>query len=107
MRKSEFGDSKLQMINSPCLAHYPFDRENVTTTDRCNTGLETRILQKQKNIELKPIAFATLYLNITGKRYASGKLEYWEVFRYFSILDMYRKLINSFTDHHLLQPLLR
>ena len=108
-RQKEFETLKQKIINLPCLAHYSVERENIITTDACNTGLGGTLWQKQKDGELKPIAYASRFLNDTEKKYAVGELELlgvvWalEHFRYY----IYGKPVKLYTDHQSLQPLLR
>ena len=65
--------------------------------------------QKQSNGELKPIAFASSYMNDAEKKYSIGQLELlavvWglERFRFY----LYGKQIQLFSDHQALEPLLK
>ena len=53
------------------LAHYNGNKENIVTTDACGTGLGIALWQKQSNGDLKPIAFASRYLNDAEKNIQS------------------------------------
>ena len=44
------------------------NKENIITTDACKTGLGVTLWQKQGNNKLKPIAFASRYLNAAKKK---------------------------------------
>ena len=65
--------------------------------------------QKQNNGELKPIAFASRYLNDAEKKDSIGEFELlavvWglERFRFY----LYGKPIQLFSDHKALEPLLK
>ena len=74
-RKTDFNKIKQELTSLPCLAHYNGSIENNVTTDACNTGLGVALWQKQNNGELKPIAFASGYLNDAEKKYSIGELE--------------------------------
>ena len=63
------------MTTQPCLAHYNGNKENIVTTDACNTGLGIALWQRQHNGELKAIAYASRYLNDAEKKYSVGELE--------------------------------
>ena len=43
------------------------NKENIVTNDACKTGLGYALWQKQGNNKLKPIAFASRYLNDAEK----------------------------------------
>ena len=60
---------------SPCLAHYAKDKDDMVTTDANKTGLGITLWQKQDNGNIKPIADGRRYLNDTGKNYSIGELE--------------------------------
>ena len=108
-RDTEFNKIKHELTSLPCLAHYNESKENIVTTDACITGLGVALWQKQNNGELKPIAFASCYLNDRGKKYSFGELELlavvWglERFRFY----LYGKQIQLFSDHQALEPLLK
>ena len=48
-------------------AYYNGNKDNIVTTDASNTGLGIALWQQQNNGELKPIAFASRYLNDAEK----------------------------------------
>ena len=97
------------MTTQPCLAHYNGIKENIVTTDACNTGLGIALWQRQHNGELKAIAHASRYLNDAEKKYSVGELELlavvWglERFRF----HLYGKQVQLFSDHQALEPLLK
>ena len=97
------------MTSLPCPAHYSKNRENMITTDACNTGLGATLWHKQIFGTLKAIAFAIRYLNDAQKRYAISELEslgvIWTLkqFTYY----IYGKPVKLYTDHQSLQPLFR
>ena len=47
------------------------EQKNIVTTDACGTGLGIALWQKQSNGDLKPIVFATRYLNDVEKNIQS------------------------------------
>ena len=65
-RKTDF-KKKQDLTELPCLAHYNGNKENILTTDASTTGLGVSLWRKQGNNELKPIAFASRYLNDAKK----------------------------------------
>ena len=67
-RNSDFNKIKQELTSLPCLAHYNGNKENIVTTDACKTVLGIALWQKQGNGELKPIAFASRYLNDAEKK---------------------------------------
>ena len=71
---SDFNKTKQELTTLPCLAHYNGSKDNIVTTDACKTGLGVALCQKQGSGELKPIDFASPYLN-DKKKYSIGKLE--------------------------------
>ena len=108
-RNSDFNKIKQELTSLHCLAHYNGNKENIVTTDACKTGLGIALWQKQGNGELKPIAFASRYLNDAEKKYSIGELELlavvWglERFRF----HLYGKQVQLFSDHQALEPLLK
>ena len=66
-RNTDFKNIKRELTFQPCLAHYNVNEENIVTTDACGTGLGIALWQKQNNGVLKPIAFASRYLNDAEK----------------------------------------
>ena len=74
-RNTDFNKIKQELTSLPCLAHYNECKENIATTDACNTGLGVALWQKQNNGELKLIAIASRYLNDAEKKYSIGELE--------------------------------
>ena len=85
-RNSDFNKIKQELTSLPCLAHYNGNKENIVTTDARKTGLGIALWQKQGNGELKPIAFASRYLNdakkifyrrttTTSRRMGLGKIQ--------------------------------
>ena len=108
-RNTDFNKIKKELTSQPCLAHYNGNKENIVTTDACGTGLGIALWQKQSNGDLKPIAFASRYLNDAEKKYSVGELELlavvWglERFRF----HLYGKQVQLFSDHQALEPLLK
>ena len=92
------------MTKIPFLAHYNGNKDNIVTTDASKTGFGKALWQKQSNNELKPIAFASRYLNDAEKKYSIGELEiqavFWglERFRF----HLYGKQVQLFYDHQAL-----
>ena len=74
-RNAEFNNLNKELTTQPCLAHYNGNKENIFTTDACNTGLGIELWQRQNNGELKAIAYASRYLNDAEKKYSVGELE--------------------------------
>ena len=74
-RNTDFNNLKKELTTQPCLAHYNGNKENIVTTDACNTGLGIALWQRQNNGELKTIAYASRYLNDAEKKYSVGELE--------------------------------
>ena len=108
-RNTDLNKIKQELTSLPCLAHYNGSKENIVTTDASNTGLGVALWQKENNGELKPIAFASRYLNDAEKKYSIGELELLAVvwgldrFRFY----LYGKQIQRFSDHQALEPLLK
>ena len=106
-RNADFNKIKQELTKFPCLAHLNGNKENIVTTDASKTGLGIALWQKQSNNELKPIAFASRYLNDAEKKYSIGELELLAVvwglkrFRFHS----YGKQVQIFSDHQALEPL--
>ena len=102
---------KKELPTQPCLAHYNGYKDNIVTSDACNTGIGIALWQRQNNGELKPIAFASryLYLNDRDKTYSVGKLEFlavvWGLERF--RCHIYGKYVQLFSDHQALEPLLK
>ena len=69
-RNTDFNKIKKELTSQPCLAHYNGNKENIVTTDACGTGLGIALWQKQSNGHLKPIAFASRYLNDAEKKFS-------------------------------------
>ena len=107
-RNSDSNKTKRELTTLPCLAHYNGNKETIVTTDACKTGLGIALWQKQGTGELKPIAYASRYLNDAEKKYSIGELELlavvWglEMFRF----HLYGKQVQLYSDHQALEPLL-
>ena len=86
--QSDFERLKEDITSPPCLSHFDPKKENFVTTDACNTGLGATLWQTDGK-QLRPIAFASRYLNECEKKYAINELELlgvlWglEHFRYY------------------------
>ena len=86
-------------------------QQNKTRIDKITppSTLGIALWQKQSNNELKPIAFASRYLNDAEKKYSIGELELlavvWglERFRF----HLYGKQVQLFSYHQALEPLLK
>ena len=108
-RNTDFNSLKKELTTQPCLAHYNGNKENIVTTDACNTGLGKALWQRKNNGELKAIAYASRYLNDAEKKYSVGELELlavvWglEPFRYY----LYGKQIQVYSDRQALELLLK
>ena len=108
-REKEFQQIKENLKKLPELAHFSVNEKNILTTDASTYGLGAILWQEQKDKTLKPIAFASRFLNDAEKKYAINELELlavvWglEHFRFY----IYGKEITLKTDHQALQPLLR
>ena len=59
--------------------------------------------EKQNYEELKPIAFASRYLNDAGKKHSIGVVWRLENFRFY----LYGKQFQLFSNHQALEPLLK
>ena len=98
---------KQELTKFPCLAHLNGNKENIVTTDASKTGLGIALWQKQSNNELKPIAFASRYLNDAEKKFSIGELELlavvWGLKRF--RFHLYGKQVQIFADHQALEPL--
>ena len=66
---------KKELTTQPCLANYIGNKENIVTTDACNTGLGIALWQRKQNGELNAIAYASRYINDAEKKYSVGELE--------------------------------
>ena len=104
----DFANSKKEITESPCLAHFDPKKDNYVTTDACNTGLGATVWQKEGEI-FRPIAFASRFLTDCERKYAINETELlgalWGI--EYSRYCVYGKKVNSLTDHHALQPLLK
>ena len=106
--QSDFDKLEEDITSPPCLSHFDPKRENYITTDACNTGLGATLWQKDGK-RLKPIAFASRYLNDCEKKYAIYELELvgvlWglEHFRYY----VYGRKVNVLSGYQALTPLLK
>ena len=70
-RNADFNNLKKELTTQPCRAHYNGNKENIVTTDACNTGLGIALWQRQNYGELKAIAYASRYLNDAEKNIPS------------------------------------
>ena len=67
-RNTDFDNLKKELTTQPCrIAHYNGNKENIVTTDACNTRLGIVLWLRQNYGELKSIAYASRYLNDTEK----------------------------------------
>ena len=94
-----------QMINVLWWGHCSVNRENMITTDACNTGLGATLLQKQIDGELKPIAFAICHLEDAKKRYAIVEVDLVKIVWALEHLRcyIYRKPSKLYTDQQSLK----
>ena len=105
-RETDFEKIKQELTTRHCLAHFNGSKEIFVTTDACKTSLGVALWQKQANGELKPIAYASCYLNDAEKKYSICELELlavvWglERFRF----HLYGKQVQLFSDHQDLDP---
>ena len=96
------------LTEGPCLALYAKEKDNIVTTDASTTGLGITLWQEQDDGNTKPIAYASRYLNETGKKYSISELELlavvWglEKFRFY----LYGKKVHLYTAHQALEPLI-
>ena len=108
-RNADFNNLKKELTTQPCLAHYNGNKENIVTTDACETGLGKALLQRQNNGELKAIVYASRYLNDAEKKYSVGELELlavvWGLERF--QFHLYGKQVHLFSDHQALELLLK
>ena len=108
-RNADFNNIKQELTKLPCLAHYNGNKENIVTIDAGKTGLGIALWQKQGNNELKPIAFASHFLNDAEKKCLIGELELlavvWGLERF--RLHLYGKQVQLFSNHQALEPLLK
>ena len=108
-RNTDFNNIKKELASQPCLAHYNGNKENIVTTDSCGTGLGIALWHKRSNGDLKPIVFASRYLNDAEKKHSVEELELLAVVRG---LERFRfhlngKQVQLFSDHQALEPLLK
>ena len=68
-QETDFNRIKQMLTESPCLAHYAKEKDNIVTTDASTIGLEITLWQKQDDGNTKPIAYGSRYLNETKKKY--------------------------------------
>ena len=108
-RNINFGNKKKELTTQPCLSHYNGNKDSIFTTDACNTGLGIALWQRHNNGELKPIAFASGYLNDAEKEYSVGELELLAVVGGLERLrfHIYGKQVQILLDHQALEPLLK
>ena len=108
-RNADFNQIKLELTKLPCLAHYNGNKDNVVTTNAVKTGLGIALWQKQSHNELKPITFASRYLNDAEKKYSIDELELlavvWGLERF--KFHLYGKQVQLFSDHQAQEPLLK
>ena len=108
-RNRDFNKINQELTSLPCLAYYNESKENIVTTDECNTGFGVALWQKQNNGELKPIAFASRYLNDAEKKHSLGELELlavvWGLERFQFCL--YGKQIQLLSHHQAFEKLLK
>ena len=85
----------------PFLALFARDRDKVVTTDTSRTGLEITTWQKQTDITIQPIAFASRYLNDSKDYYSIQELELFAVVwkPEESLLNLYVEVVNVYTDN--------
>ena len=109
-REEEASSEINKMITeTPCLAHFAGDRDNVVTTDASRTGLGKILWQKPNKNTIRPIAFTGRYLNDAEKKYSIGELEQLalvcglENFRFY----LYGKAVYLYTNHQTLEPLFK
>ena len=104
-----FNKPKKYITNTPCLAHYNANKENILTTDASTRGLGATLWQRQKDGNLKPVGYASRFLSNTEKKYAINELELIAVVwgrEHFRLL-IYRKQNELLTDHEALEPLIK
>ena len=105
-KNADFNKIKQELTKLPCLAHYNGNKEIIVTTDASKTRRGIALWSKQSNIELKPIAFASCYVNDAEKKNSIGELELqavvWglERFRF----HLYGKQVQLFSDNQALEP---
>ena len=68
--RNSYIEKKRELTTRPCLAHFNGSKENIVTTDACKPGLGIDLLAKQGNGKLKPIAYASRYLNNAEKKHS-------------------------------------
>ena len=69
-RNTDFNRIKQELTSLPCLAHYKGSKENMVTT-HVYTGLGVVLWLKQKNGDIKLIAFASCYLQMQKRNFPS------------------------------------
>ena len=104
-----FNDIQKMISDTPCLAHFARDRENIVTADKSRTGLGIALWQKQNDNTIQPIAFASRYLNDAQKNSSIRELNLlaavWrlEKFRF----HVYATVVFLNTNHQALEPLFK
>ena len=109
-RNTDFENLKKELTTQPCLTHYNGNKDNIVTTDPCNTGLGLAHWQRQNNGESKPITFASRYLIDARKKYSPrSELELLAVVGGFGRfrIHLYGKQVQLFSDHQALESLLK
>ena len=75
VQEEDFGKIKQMLNESPCLAHYAKDKDNILMSDAITTGLGITLWQKQEDENTKLIAYRSRYLNENEKNYSIDELE--------------------------------
>ena len=68
-RNTDCKNLKNELTTQPFLADYNGSKNNIVTTDACNTGSGIALWKRQNNGEIKRNDFASRYLNDAEKKY--------------------------------------
>ena len=85
----------------PCLAHFATDRDNIVTTYAIRTGLETNLKQRENDDTIRPMEFASRFLDDAEKKDSIGELELLAVVWGLEKIRFYLwgKVVHLYIDH--------
>ena len=104
-----FQKLKESLFSDVVLAHPNYDSPFYLYTDASNLGIGARLMQADKNCDLRPIAYFSKSLNGAQKKYSTIKKEFLAIFE---SLKEFRFMILGYdikvlTDHRPLSYLFR
>ena len=62
-KEEDFAEIKKKVTEIPCLEDFAGDQDKIVTTEASRTGLGMILWQKQNDNTIRPIAFASWYLD--------------------------------------------